>query len=103
MPTTPTINSHPDVFAYIGEEECVVIPFPQMLNTPTLPRSLMSKILIHITPQTRTSAHPLVRKRKRELAYAGECASKRVNVIASFIHACTCQDKQKNIITLAGL
>ena len=95
MPTTPTINSHHDAFAYIGEQECVFIPFLLILNTPTLPRSLMSQILIHINPRTRTLAHPLVTKRKGELAHAGECASIRVNVIAYFIHACTCQEKQK--------
>ena len=95
MPITPTINSHHDPFAYIGEHECVVIPFPLILNAPTLPRSLMSQMLIHIKPLTRTAAHELVTKRKRKLAHAGECSSMRVNVIASFKLACTCQEKQK--------
>ena len=103
MPTTPTTNSHHDAFAYIGMQECVVIPFLVILVTPTLSRSLMSLILIHIRVRTSTLARPLVNIRKRELAHAGECASMRVNVIACFIHACTCQEKQKNIITLAGL
>ena len=90
MPTTPTINAHHDAFAYIGQQECVFIPFVLVLNTPTLPRSLMSQILIHIRPRARTLAHLLVTKRKRELAHASESASIRLNVIAYCIHACTC-------------
>ena len=58
MPTSPTIKSYLDAFACIGEQECVVIPFPLMLNTPTFVSQEAATAQCH--PPGPASAQPMM-------------------------------------------